>query len=251
LLSFFKKLFRCLERTLDRKNGVGDRLILSSSITSVFIGDASMKKFIIGFSAFVLSIATAIVPASTSSAQSYTFDLSGFDMTSTLISFPSPITAGPGIITGIDYNFSFTAANGSWLRELQIELAAPGATQNDTVNSAGQQVAWQFVTPSNAGTLIWGTPHPEAPGFAPDINMGGASAPGTLDFSGTGESLLNGYSWLTAGDFRLRFADSWNDGPSQGSFNAGSFITIHTIPEPGSLACLSIAAMAGILRRRR
>jgi hypothetical protein len=211
-----------------------------------------MKKFIIGFSAFVLSIATAIVPASTSSAQSYTFDLTGFNMSSTLISFTNPISAGPGIITGIDYNFSFTAANGSWLRELQVELAAPGATQNNTTNSAGQQIAWQFVTPSNAGTLIWGTPHGEAPGFAPDINMGGASGPGTLSFSGSA-SQLNGYSWLSPGDFRLRFADSFNDGPSQGSFNAGSFVTIHTaaIPEPGSLAGLSLVAMVGFLRRRR
>jgi hypothetical protein len=214
-----------------------------------------MKNFLIGFSGLALTLVMAIGPATCSSAQSYTFDLTGFNMSSTLISFTNPISAGPGIITGIDYNFSFTSANGSYLYDLQIELAAPGATANDVINSEAPfpvQPAWQFVTPSNPGTLIWGTPNFDMPGFEPDINLDGDAGPGTLNFSGSA-SQLNGYSWLSPGDFRLRFADSWNDGPSQGSFNAGSFVTIHTaaIPEPGSLAGLSLVAMAGFLRRRR
>lgn len=210
-------------------------------------------------SLLALVAGAALAATSVAQADSITFDLSNYAVSSPFQTF-GVMAAPAGTVTGVEWNITYSSGvpvgSISWASELQIELVAPGFTPNTVTGTGfGTPPGGSVVGVGNPGTFVWGTTGAGtwAPDFVPDYDFGWPNT-ATSNSSAGSTNALNGLE--SGGNWTLNILDSYNDTalgvPAQGMLMEGSFITIHydPIPAPGALALLGLAGVAGSRRRR-
>jgi len=155
------------------------------------------------------------------------------------------------LITDVDINLLGTSHD--WVGDLIVRITSPNGTTADIMFETGQRggltdssdMAGDY-TFSDGGDDWWAAA--DAASFSQPIPNGVYQATTEDGVVVSLSALFAGE--MTAGDWTLFAADNSND--STGSFQGwGLAITSSAIPEPGSLALLSIMGAACVLRRRR
>ncbi len=163
-----------------------------------------------------LGAAVAAAFAGLATAGSFTVDLSNHGVdggwTDNFPSFTFDI-GGPGSVTGLDVNFSFTANSPSW--------------QSEGIISIDTDSGWYDVEFASLG--------------APD-------ASGTFTYAGSFSFDLA----TNDGMIFLTLWDTWQDAGvfPDAVFGAGSSLTIHYVPAPGAMAMLGLGGLVAGRRRR-
>ena len=165
------------------------------------------------------------------------------------------LTGGAAHATVIPYNFDVTgiASNdvfgtaGNELRQIYIRPFAH-------IVSIGWDVNLTAVTPSWLSELAVDVSDGGANGFSLTPGFG-ADASGTRSFSGFADLVGLGLDFFlsSTGFLYLEFFDSFKDnvGSRDGIWNSGT-LRIGAVPEPGSIALVALALVAGgaVTRRR-
>lgn len=205
-------------------------------------------------SALTVTALTALGLAASSHAATMTFDLSNVTVGTNPPQTTLNMAGGPGQVTNLEWNFSYSPLGISWAGESFIDLVSPTATPNPIVDTgsgaSGLPSGRRIQTPANAGTFVWTTsPGPSWNGNpTPSYNLNWPST-SSNQTSTDSSSLLNGAD--ANGNWTLNLTDAYNDNNGNFRFNSGSFVrvTYEPIPEPTTLALL--AGFATLALRRR